>query len=124
MTPLDPDDRALAERFAVLTPPRPLLARGDQAVRRAVLEQQTSLSSEWVAMLRARPVANGLLVAAAAAALLLASPLGSVWSALAGLDDRARAGASEDEAHSAQRLHAMGEPLPGRADEHVVLGHP
>ncbi len=77
MTPANPQDRELSEHFALLEPPAERL----QAIRRRVLAEQaldqTSLAAEWVELLSARPVNLGY-VAAAAAALLLFSPIGSL----------------------------------------------
>lgn len=79
----DDDDVQLARRWEPVQPESALITRGEQHVRRVVIEQELGLVTEWLEMLRARPVANGFLVAAAAAALLMLTPLGSLWASLA-----------------------------------------
>jgi len=81
----DDGDPHLAERWRGVEPSAAVLTRGELQARRIVVEQQLGLTVEWLEMLRARPVANGLLVAAAAAALLLMTPLGTLLTSLTAL---------------------------------------
>ncbi|MCB0218133.1 MAG: hypothetical protein KDH09_00440 [Chrysiogenetes bacterium] len=72
-----PEERELRDLFAVLEPsPARLESVGRRVLSEHALEQQ-SLAQEWIELLRARPANIGY-VAAAAAALLLLSPMGAL----------------------------------------------
>ena len=78
-----PDD-ALRERFAALEPPPGALDRMEQATLAAYDVTHGSLATEWVELLRVRPAVHGALTLAAAAALLVVTPLGALLLSLLG----------------------------------------
>lgn len=77
-------DEALRDRFAALEPPEEALDRMEEAALAAFDATQRSLAAEWVELLRVRPAAHGVLTLAAALALLIVTPLGSLLLSLLG----------------------------------------
>jgi hypothetical protein len=71
----DPQERAAWEALA---PDEDSQRRMERAVLAAHAIQHRPLTDEWLELLRARPIANTLLLAAAAAVLLLATPIGAL----------------------------------------------
>jgi hypothetical protein len=71
----DPQERAA---WDALAPDEGARQRMERAVLAAYAIQHRPLTDEWLELLRARPLANTLLLAAAAAVLLLATPVGAL----------------------------------------------
>jgi predicted alpha/beta hydrolase family esterase len=71
-------DDDLERRFEALAPDAATRARMEGVVLAAHALSHRPLAVEWVALLREAPVSGTLLVAAAAAALLAATPLGAL----------------------------------------------
>jgi hypothetical protein len=79
-------DRGAEAAFEALEPTAAQLERMRSAVLVAApVDLPPSLTAEWLELLRARPVANALYVAAAVAALLLGTPLGALGRLLGAL---------------------------------------
>jgi hypothetical protein len=70
------EDHDLAHAMRALDPDDLQLARMERVVLRAFEAEQRSLATEWIDLLRVRPVVHGGYALAAAALLLLLSPLG------------------------------------------------
>jgi len=65
-------------------PPSKALDRMEQATLAAFDVTHGSLAAEWVELLRVRPAVHGALTVAAAAALLVVTPLGAIILSLLG----------------------------------------
>lgn len=74
----DEDDSQIRAAWDALTPDEAARRRMEGEVLAAHAIQHRPLAFEWLELLRARPIANTLLLAAAAAVLLLATPLGAL----------------------------------------------
>ena len=79
------DEATPHERAAwdAVGPDEASLLRMESVVLAAYTVQHRSLAVEWLELLRARPLTNTLLFAAAAAVLLLATPLGALFALVA-----------------------------------------
>lgn len=69
-------DEALARGFALLEPSDEARARMRRAVLRAHRASNRPLAYEWLELVRSRPVTGVAMLAAAAAALVIAGPVG------------------------------------------------
>jgi hypothetical protein len=74
-----------------------------------VEEAPRSLWAEWVGLILSRPLANGAWVAAAAAVLLLTTPLGALPGLLRDPGQEARAAASSGSGHKLAALDRVRE---------------
>jgi hypothetical protein len=72
------DDVALTRAFDALAANAPGVARMQVRVLEGYERRSRSLAREWLGLLRARPLANSAWLAAAAAILLVSTPLGAV----------------------------------------------
>ena len=68
----------LAEAFETLEPSAPTRERMEGVVLAAHAIHHRPLAAEWLELLRTAPVTGTLLVAAAAAVLVIATPLGAL----------------------------------------------
>jgi hypothetical protein len=74
------DDRELEEAFGAVAPTDAQIERMEAAVL-AAHAPLPSLTSEWLMLLRARPVANTVITFAAAAVLLLGAAISAIpWT--------------------------------------------
>lgn len=71
--------------FAALEPDGPARERMEGVVLAAHALSQRPLAAEWLALLRTRPVSGVLLVGAAAATILVATPVGALLALAARL---------------------------------------
>ena len=71
-------DEPLRTAFASLEADPEARDRMEAMVLAGFALSQRSLALEWAEMLRARPIANGLLLSAAAVVLLVATPVGAL----------------------------------------------
>jgi hypothetical protein len=79
MTPApDRDDARLRDAMSLLNPAGAQARRIEAAVMRAFEARPPTLASEWLGLFRARPIANTSWLLAAAAVLLLTTPLGAL----------------------------------------------
>jgi hypothetical protein len=78
MSTAEEDDTRLREAFTALSPTADAVARMQVRVIEGHEKRTRSLWLEWWSLLRARPIANGALVAAAALILYFTTPLGLV----------------------------------------------
>jgi len=72
------EDRKLTGAYAALEPDAPARARMQVRVLDGHERRPRSLWREWLNLLRARPIANGALIAAAAVILWVTTPLGAI----------------------------------------------
>jgi hypothetical protein len=78
MSTAEEDDGRLREAFAALAPEADTVARMQVRVLDGHERRSRSIWREWWSLLRARPLANGALIAAAALILYFTTPLGLV----------------------------------------------
>ena len=77
-----PDDRLLLSAFEQLEPLPARVARMRGVVHRKLEAERVSLLGEWLALLRVRPVVHTAYLLAAAAVLLVSTPLGAILRAI------------------------------------------
>lgn len=74
------DDKELARAFRSLDPGDRQVDRMARPVMAAFRMRHRTLASEWLWLLRARPVANTALALVAALMLLVTTPMGTPWA--------------------------------------------
>ncbi|MBN2498928.1 MAG: hypothetical protein JXR96_30340 [Deltaproteobacteria bacterium] len=77
-----PEDRTLSRAMNALNPGPAQLARMESSVLTALERSRRSLAAEWIELLRVRPLVHAGYSLAAAAGLLLVTPLGAVLLSL------------------------------------------
>lgn len=90
------EDLKLAEAFGALAPSPIRQARMQVRILEGHAARPRSLVLEWWSLLRARPIANGALIAVAAAILFFTTPLGALPGLLRGGDQLAAITAKTD----------------------------
>jgi len=78
------DDEALLEAMTAFEPGESTVERMARVIEARVERESAPLYREWFDIVRRRPLAYGTLAFAAAAALLITTPLGSLLWALLG----------------------------------------
>lgn len=76
------EDSTLQDAFSILDPNPEQIERMRAAVLAGFHQRRQSLTAEWIDLLRVRPLANSAYAAAAVAALLIGTPLGSIGAVL------------------------------------------
>ena len=79
---LHPEDEALHQHFAALTVPPEQQRRMERAIAANLALDRRSLMGEWLSLFAGAPLQHGFYMAAAAAALLLITPLGGILVAV------------------------------------------
>ena len=82
---IDDGSDDLADAFETLEPGATVRARMEREVLSAHAIAQRSLAAEWLELVRGAPVGGTLLLAAAAAVLLIATPIGVLLALVSGL---------------------------------------
>ncbi len=99
------DDQQMSALFEVLTPAPARQARMQVRVLAGHEARPRSIALEWWSLLRARPVTNGALMAAAALILVFTSPLGALASLLRGSQQLASVTTAQLDRGAAVELH-------------------